>query len=65
MFQTAITLADPCDDCGDTGGHLNTGNVRPARLAAERFGFPAKSRICKGCYEKWRYRLRTRSVKSA
>lgn len=26
------------------------------RLAAERFGFPAGSMICKACYEKWRYR---------
>jgi hypothetical protein len=60
-----LNLASPCDDCGHTGGHLNTGNVRPARLAAERFGFPPGSKVCKACYEKWRYRLRIGILKES
>ena len=55
-----LNLASPCGDCGAEDGHPNgnTGSIRPARLAAERFGFPPGTKICKSCYEKWRYRLK-------
>jgi hypothetical protein len=54
MIPTAILTAVPCSDCGAEDGHLNTGNVRPARLSGVRFGFAPGQVLCKACYEKHR-----------
>jgi cbb3-type cytochrome oxidase subunit 1 len=56
MIPTAILTAVPCYDCRCVDGHLNTGNVRPARLSGVRFGFAPGQVLCKTCYEKHRYR---------
>jgi cbb3-type cytochrome oxidase subunit 1 len=57
--------AVPCSDCGAEDGHLNTGNVRPARLSGVRFGFAPGAVLCKTCYEKHRYRQVVRPRRKA
>lgn len=56
MITPSVILAVPCCDCGATDGPLNTGNVRPARFSAVRFGLPQGYLICKNCYNNRRYR---------
>jgi cbb3-type cytochrome oxidase subunit 1 len=65
MSDPIIKNAAICGDCGCFDGHLNTGNVRPARLSGVRFGFAPGAVLCKTCYEKHRYRQVVRPRRKA
>lgn len=56
MIPTAIKKVRPCCICGTDEGPLNTGNVMPGRLRAERFGRGSDEWVCVNCYNNLRYR---------
>jgi hypothetical protein len=53
---TTIALpAEPCSDCGTSGGFVPVCQRRPARWSGERYGMPGV--LCRKCQRKHWFRL--------